>query len=200
MTEFNTAPRPAASARHIALLVGVAAVLLAADQLIKQLVVDHMAEGQRIEVLGEILQIHFVRNPGAAFSIASGMTWIFTIIAAVVVAVIVINARRIRSVWWAIVLGLVLGGTLGNLGDRLFRAPGTFEGHVVDYISTPWIVPAIYNLADIAIVGGMIMVALLTILDIGFDGERGAAKAKAAATRANSAEESHETDTNSATA
>ena len=200
MTEFNTAPRPAASARHIALLVGVAAVLLAADQLIKQLVVDHMVEGQRIEVLGEILQIHFVRNPGAAFSIASGMTWIFTIIAAVVVAVIVANARRIRSVWWAIVLGLVLGGTLGNLGDRLFRAPGTFEGHVVDYISTPWIVPAIYNLADIAIVGGMITVALLTILDIGFDGERGTAKATAAATRANSAEASPETDPTSAAA
>lgn len=200
MTASNTTPRPAASTRHIVLLVGVAAVLLACDQLIKQLVVDNMVEGQRIEILGEALQIHFVRNPGAAFSIASGMTWIFTIIAAVVVAVIVANARRIRSVWWAVVFGLVLGGTLGNLGDRLFRAPGVFEGHVVDYISTPWIVPAIYNLADIAIVGGMIMVALLTILDIGFDGERGTAKAKAAETRANSAEESHETDTNSATA
>ncbi len=198
MTESITTPRPAASTRHIALLVGVAAVLLAGDQLIKQLVVDHLVEGQRIEVIGEALQIHFVRNPGAAFSIASGMTWIFTIIAAVVVGVIVANARRIRSVWWAVVLGLVLGGTLGNLGDRLFRAPGVFEGHVVDYISTPWIVPAIYNLADIAIVGGMVMVALLTILDVGFDGERGSAKTMPADKPDRTAVECHETDANSA--
>lgn len=176
MPTENSTPRPrlAASTAHIALLAAVAVVLLAADQFIKQYVVNHMVEGDHFNLLGELVQIHFVRNPGAAFSMASGMTWIFTIIAAVVAVFIIVNARRIRSTLWAIVLGLVLGGTLGNLTDRIFREPKLFEGHVIDYISTPWMMPAVYNLADMAIVGGMIAVTLMTLFDIGFDGKRGA--------------------------
>lgn len=132
-----------------------------------------MIEGQIIEVLGPVLQWHFVRNPGAAFSLASGQTWIFTGFAVLVIVVIAVLSRRIQSFAWACVLGLVLGGVLGNLTDRLFRAPGFGVGHVVDYISTPWLLPAIYNIADMGIVFGMILFVWLTIRDVRLDGTRG---------------------------
>lgn len=135
-----------------------------------------MTEGERITILPGVLEWFFVRNPGAAFSLASGMTWIFSLVALAVIVAIVVVARRLRSGAWATVFGAVLGGTLGNLLDRLFREPGFGEGHVIDFISTPWMIPAIYNIADIAIVLGMCAFVLVTILDIGFDGVRGRAR------------------------
>lgn len=123
-------------------------------------------------VLGEFLQWHFVRNPGAAFSMASGQTWIFTIFASVVVFVILWQIRKLRSVWWALFLGLLLGGVLGNLTDRLFREPGFPEGHVIDFIYTPWMMPAIYNIADIGIVTGMIVFVAVTFFGVSIDGVR----------------------------
>lgn len=125
-----------------------------------------------VPVLGNVLQLQFVRNPGAAFSLASGQTWIFTIIASAVIVFIVWFARRIRSISWAIVFGLLLGGVLGNLTDRYFRAPGFPEGHVIDFIYTPWMLPAIYNVADIAIVTSMGLFMILTLRGINLDGSR----------------------------
>lgn len=156
----------------VLLLTGVALVVLLLDQLIKNWVVANLPEGETVPVLGEFLTWHFVRNPGAAFSMASGQTWIFTILASVVVGAIIWFSGRIRSVWWSLFLGLLLGGTLGNLTDRLTRAPGFPEGHVIDYIYTPWMMPAIYNLADIAIVSSMVIFVLLTFLGIQMDGTR----------------------------
>ncbi|MBB5640889.1 signal peptidase II [Cryobacterium roopkundense] len=134
--------------------------------------VANMAEGEVVRVLGGVLHWHFVRNPGAAFSLASGSTWIFSIIAAAVVVFIVWFARRIRSRTWGLVFGLLLGGVLGNLTDRLLREPSFGEGHVVDFISTPWMIPAIYNVADMAIVISMVIFMILTIRGIGLDGQR----------------------------
>ncbi|GAA1835699.1 signal peptidase II [Agromyces salentinus] len=142
------------------------------DQLSKFLVVSNLTEGETVPVLGEVLQWHFVRNPGAAFSLASGMTWIFTILAAGVITFIIWFARRIRSVAWGLVFGLLLGGVLGNLTDRLFREPGFGLGHVVDFVSTPWLIPAIYNVADMAIVSSMVLFMVLTIRGVGLDGSR----------------------------
>lgn len=156
----------------VALLAAIAVVVFASDQIAKQLVVSTMREGETIEVIDGVLQWYFVRNSGAAFSLASGQTWLLSIVAVAVVVAVVILARRIRSTRWAAVFGLVLGGALGNLFDRLFREPGFFRGHVIDYISTPWLIPAIYNIADIAIVFGMIFFVLLTILDVQLDGTR----------------------------
>ena len=154
-------------------LLGVAAlVIYVTDQLTKMLVVRDLVEGQPVHVVGDFLVFMFVRNPGAAFSLASGSTWIFSILATVVTAAIIFFARKIRSLAWAVVFGLLLGGTLGNLTDRLFREPSFGEGHVVDFISMPWMLPAIFNVADIAIVSSMILFVLLTILGINIDGTR----------------------------
>ena len=149
-----------------------ALVVYGLDQLSKYLVVTNLAEGEVVPVLGELLQWQFVRNPGAAFSLASGMTWIFTILAAGVITFIVWFARRIRSVAWALVFGLLLGGVLGNLTDRLLREPSFGLGHVIDFVSTPWLIPAIYNVADIAIVSSMVLFMILTIRGVGLDGSR----------------------------
>jgi len=150
----------------------IAVVVFALDQSSKYLVVASMAEGEIIRVLGGVLNWHFVRNPGAAFSLASGSTWIFSLIAAAVVVFIIWFARRIRSVMWGLVFGLLLGGVLGNLTDRLLREPSFGEGHVVDFISTPWLIPAIYNVADMSIVVSMVIFMILTIRGIGLDGQR----------------------------
>ena len=167
---------PVASWRRIVplVLVVVAAVVYAADQLVKNWVVTSLPEGETVPVFGEFLRWHFVRNPGAAFSMASGSTWIFTTLAAVVVVVILWQIRRLRSLPWAVFLGLLLGGVLGNLTDRLTRPPGFPEGHVIDFISTPWMWlgfrEAIYNIADIGIVSGMLLFVVITLLGLPIDG------------------------------
>ncbi|WP_412951043.1 signal peptidase II [Microbacterium sp. 179-I 3D3 NHS] len=138
----------------------------------KHLTIENLPLHEVVPVLGEFLQLYYIRNSGAAFSLGSGVTWIFTIALSVVAAVIVWKAFSIRSRWWAVVLGALLGGVLGNLTDRLFREPGFGNGHVVDMISMPWMMPAIFNVADIFIVTGMIAVALLVVLGLRLDGTR----------------------------
>lgn len=147
-------------------------VVLAADQFVKYLTIENLPLQEPVPVLGEFLQLYYVRNPGAAFSLGSDVTWIFTIALAVVAAVIVWKAFGLRSRLWAVVLGGLLGGVLGNLTDRLFRDPGFPMGHVVDMISMPWMMPAIFNVADVFIVTGMISVALLVVFGLRFDGSR----------------------------
>ncbi|KQM16871.1 hypothetical protein ASF83_02895 [Plantibacter sp. Leaf171] len=150
----------------------VAVVAYSADQFTKFLVTTNLTVGESVPVLGQALVLYFVKNSGAAFSLGAGYTWIFSILAAVVVVVIVWFARRIRSRAWAIVFGLLLGGVLGNLTDRLLREPSFGLGHVVDFISTPWMLPAIYNVADICIVVSMALFILLTLFGVNLDGTR----------------------------
>lgn len=102
--------------------------MLAADQFVKYLTIENLPLHEAVPVLGEFLQLYYVRNPGAAFSLGSGVTWIFTIALAVVAGVIVWKAFGLRSRLWAVVLGCLLGGVLGNLSDRLFRAPASRSG------------------------------------------------------------------------
>ncbi|WP_396654438.1 signal peptidase II [Microbacterium sp.] len=138
----------------------------------KHLTIENLPKHEAVPVLGEFLQLYYVRNSGAAFSIGSSMTWIFTIAMAVVVGIVVWKTLEVRSRLWATVLGLLLGGVLGNLTDRLLREPGFAVGHVVDMISMPWMMPAIFNVADIFIVSGMISVALLVVFGLRLDGTR----------------------------
>jgi signal peptidase II len=169
---LTTRSTDTATRRTLLVLAVVAVSALVLDQLSKYLVVSSMTEGERVPVLGEFLVLFYVRNPGAAFSFAEGATWIFSLLAAAVSVTIIVLARRIRSKLWAVVFGLLLGGVLGNLTDRLFREPSFGLGHVVDFISTPWMLPAIYNVADMAIVVSMAIFILLTILGVGIDGTR----------------------------
>ncbi|WP_076674909.1 MULTISPECIES: signal peptidase II [unclassified Microbacterium] len=174
----RTPLRPAAAGIVIAIL---AMVVLAADQLAKTVAIDNLPPERVVPVLGDALQFYLVRNPGAAFSLGEGVTWLFTIALAVVAAVIVYLAvRRVRSRLWAVVLGLLLGGVLGNLTDRLLREPGFPVGHVVDFISTPWMMPAIYNVADVFIVSMMISVAILVLVGLRLDGTRETRASRAA--------------------
>ncbi|GAB2514135.1 signal peptidase II [Paramicrobacterium agarici] len=165
-------PSRTATVRALSVLATVAVLWVGLDQLTKHLVVTNMHENERIPVIGDVLQFVFVRNPGAAFSLASGATWIFSILATGVVVAIIVMARRIRSVRWGLVFGLLLGGVFGNLLDRLFREPSFGLGHVVDFISTPWMMPAIYNVADIGICVAMALFIVLTLLGVGLDGKR----------------------------
>ncbi|WP_245166233.1 signal peptidase II [Curtobacterium flaccumfaciens] len=166
------ASRAKVSVRAIAALAFAAVVVVAFDQVAKTLVVANLPYGTPVPVLGGALQFLYVRNPGAAFSFAVNMTWVFSVISAAVVVAIIVYSRRIRSMWWAIVLGMLLGGALGNLLDRLFREPGFGRGHVVDFISTPWMMPAIYNVADSFICISMVVFVLLVILGVNLDGTR----------------------------
>src|SRR5690606_36958084 len=124
----------------------------------------------------------YVKNSGAAFSLASGSTWIFSIAATAVTIFIILFARRIRSFGWAVLFGMLLGGTVGNLTDRLFNEPSFGLGHVTDFILV-WGFPAIFNIADIFICSAMGLFIILTIRGIGLDGSRAshdhAAKAEA---------------------
>ncbi|MFB2583669.1 signal peptidase II [Herbiconiux liukaitaii] len=157
--------------RVLIVLAIVAAASIAFDQVSKLLVVAHLELGEVVPVLGTLIQFQFVKNPGAAFSIGNAYTWIFSILAAVVTAFIIWFSRRIRSYAWAWVFGLLLGGTIGNLLDRLFREPGFGVGHVIDFITIP-VLPAIFNLADVSITSAMVLFIILTIRGIGLDGRR----------------------------
>ncbi len=141
------------------------------DQLTKWWVVATMSEGQITPVLPPLLHWRFIRNPGAAFSIGTDYTWVFTIVMVVVSVAIVLQVRKVASWGWAVALGLVLGGALGNLTDRLFREPSFGQGHVVDFIALPNF--AIFNIADSAVVSGVVLICILTLRGIGMDGTRG---------------------------
>lgn len=159
------------------LFAAMAVFAYAFDQLTKLWVTSTMVEGERIPVLPPLLHWHYIRNSGAAFSIGENITWVFTIIMATVSVVILLQLRRLRSRWWALALGLLLGGALGNLTDRLFREPSFAMGHVVDFIQLPNF--AIFNIADSAVVSSVAIICLLTLRGIGVDGSRQSAAGKA---------------------
>ncbi len=176
VTSEPTEPAPAVlPARRIGLFVLVGVLALAADLTSKALVVAHIRPTDSVRLLGGALYLVQARNAGAAWSVGTGMTIVLTVIALVVVGVIVRAARRLRSVGWAVALGLVLGGALGNLIDRLFRAPSPGRGHVVDWIAL--FAPdsryyPIFNLADSCIVVGGCLAVLISVLGIDLAGRR----------------------------
>jgi signal peptidase II len=149
----------------------VALGVYAFDQIAKYLIVKNIPEGDSVNVIGTFVQFHFVKNSGAAFSLGEGMTWVFSIVATAVAVFIVVYARRIHSLGWGILFGMLLGGTLGNLSDRLFREPSFGEGHVVDFVQV-YDFPGIFNVADSAIVLSMALFIILTIAGVGLDGKR----------------------------
>ena len=158
------------SVRALFALAVVAVGVYGFDQLTKFLISTRLVENDSVDVLGQFLQFHFVKNPGAAFSLASGSTWVFSIVAAAVTVFIIVFARRIRSITWAVICGMLLGGTAGNLTDRLFREPGFGRGHVVDFIQV-YGFGAIFNIADSFIVVSMALFIFASIRGIRLDGQ-----------------------------
>jgi signal peptidase II len=157
----------------------VAPIVLAADLITKQAALTALEGEQPVRVLGGLFYLQIVRNPGAAFGMATGMTWVLTLIALAVVVGIIWVMPKLRSVGWAIGLSLVLAGAVGNLVDRFFRAPGALHGHVVDFLS-PFApngdVFPVFNVADSSIVCGGALIVLMALLGRDYDGRRTAGK------------------------
>jgi signal peptidase II len=157
--------------RRVGLLLGVAVLVIAADVISKVMVVARIPEHTYVHLIDSVLMLTLTRNGGAAFNIGgTSMTIVFTAIAVGVVTYILRAARNLRSIGWAVALGLLLGGATGNLIDRIFRAPAPFRGDVVDWIELPhW---PVFNLADSAIVCGGVLAVLLAVRGVGIDGSR----------------------------
>ncbi|KDQ66668.1 signal peptidase II [Streptomyces halstedii] len=154
--------------KKILVLLCVAVLAYLLDLVSKTIVVAELEHRAPVEIFGDWLKLEVIRNAGAAFSFGEAFTVIFTAIASVVIIVIIRLARKLYSLPWAIALGLLLGGALGNLTDRVFRAPGVFEGAVVDFISPAHF--AVFNLADSAIVCGGFLIVILSFKGLDPDG------------------------------
>ena len=116
------------------------------------------------KILGTLLQFTLVKNSGAAFNLAGSFTAIFSVIAVLVIATIVRYAHMITSRGWLTCAGLLLGGVLGNLTDRIFREPGFFIGHVVDWIQIPYW--PVFNIADSAITVAALIAVIQTMRNV----------------------------------
>jgi len=178
--------QPAAPPRRLGLLLVVATTVLILDIVTKVLAVRLLTPGQPVSIIGDTVTWTLVRNSGAAFSMATGYTWVLTLVAVGVVIGIIWMGRRLVSSWWALGLGMILGGAMGNLVDRFFRSPGPLRGHVVDFLSIGWW--PVFNVADPAVVGGAMLLVVLSTFGYDFDrigrrmpdGSSGAAAAPAA--------------------
>ena len=145
-------------------------VVLALDVVTKAVAVAKLERRSAVHVVDGVLEPTLTRNPGAAFSIGVGATVLFTVVALGVVVILLRTAARLRSLPWAIALSLLLGGALGNLTDRLFRSPGPFRGHVVDWIRLPhW---PVFNIADAAITIGAVLAVVISLRGVHLDGTR----------------------------
>lgn len=177
--ERHTGVSSARRRRLFAVLAVLAVLTYAVDQVTKALAIAMLTGEPSKQIIGSFLRLTLIRNPGAAFSLGTGSTWLLTIIAVLVLVVVIRTSRRIGSLGWAWALGLLLGGALGNLTDRLVREPGIGRGQVVDFIDYNNFF--IGNVADIAIVGAAVLIGLLAIRGVGVDGRR---EQEAAAARA----------------
>ncbi|BCJ45449.1 hypothetical protein GCM10010168_79850 [Actinoplanes ianthinogenes] len=189
---LNADKAPRFAPRAVAVLGATALLALALDQWVKHLSTENLDPNQPVKILGGLIYLSLLRNGGAAFSFGSAYTWIFPVITLVVIGWIGWMATRLRSVPWAIALGLVLGGALGNLTDRLFRAPGPFQGHVVDMISA--FAPggerfAVFNIADSCLTVGVCLAVVLELTGRQRDGSRLKGKSEEKAESATGTEE-----------
>lgn len=163
------APPAKRAVPRIAALLMIAVVTYLADVATKLMVVATLKEDTPVKI-GNSTRVEFrlIRNPGAAFGVGVGATVLFTLVTALVIAVILLVSHRLNSLSWALTLGLLLGGSMGNLSDRLAREPGPFRGHVVDFVHVQgW---PIFNLADAAIVVAGVLIVLLALRNVPLSG------------------------------
>lgn len=150
-------------------VLGMAFVVWFLDLLTKQWALSALADHRPRHVIGSFLQLWLTWNPGAAFSMGTGATWLFTIFSSVIVIVVVVKANTLRNGWWVLGFGGLLGGALGNLTDRLFRAPGFPQGQVVDFIALPNF--PVFNVADSFITCSVILMFWLSFKGIPWDAD-----------------------------
>ena len=151
------------------LMLKIAIGVIALDLLTKVLAVRYLENRPNVvlvpavfgEIAGPLLQFTFIRNPGAAFSLGSSTTWVFTILAFIIAFYIYRTGKKVVRLSWAICLGAMLGGAIGNLIDRLFRSPGVFRGAVVDFIQIPYW--AIFNIADMGVSISAVVIAFMAL-------------------------------------
>lgn len=158
------------SSRLYGMMLMLTAVVVLLDQFTKFWAVSALSDGERVAVIPPLIHFRLLYNPGAAFSIGTGTTWVFALAAAGAVVGILYTARRLASRGWALVLGLLLGGAVSHLGDRLFREPGFARGHVVDFIDYGVFVG---NVADIALTCGCAALVLLSLRGVSLAKEPG---------------------------
>jgi signal peptidase II len=150
--------------RSLSAVIGLAAIVVLIDQITKIWAQNELAGKPSIEVFGDLLQFTYALNPGAAFSLGGDYTWVFTIAATAVSIAVIIFAVRVRSAWWLLALGLLLGGAVGNLVDRATQPPGFGVGYVRDFIELPnW---PIFNVADMAVVAAAGTIVVLSLIGI----------------------------------
>lgn len=164
----DAAPESGSFTRSRAVLIAVAAAVLVLDLATKTLALARLETGEPVNVLGSFIRFNLIANPGAAFSFGTGVTWLLTAVAIAIVVVLIRVGLRATSRAWVITFGMLIGGALGNIVDRMTRAPGPGQGHVVDFIDYNGYF--IGNVADIAIVGGGLLVAILSLRGVGLDG------------------------------
>ncbi|WP_405065889.1 signal peptidase II [Kribbella sp. NBC_01510] len=153
-----------------ALFGGVGLLILLLDQLTKALALAHLTPGEPVNVVGSLLKFNLIRNSGAAFSLGSGYTPYISAVQITVAVGVVYLSRRLGSAGWAVAFGLLFGGAVGNIMDRIFREPSPFHGHVVDFLQTPhW---AIFNVADMAVTSAAILLVIQTLRGVKLDGTR----------------------------
>jgi signal peptidase II len=163
--------RPRLARRQLGTLAAVAVCTYAVDVVSKIVAVATLTPGQSVPVVDGLLRLRLIRYPGAAFGLGVDVTVVFTLISVIVIGVILHMARRLGSTAWAVTLGLLLGGAVGNLTDRIARAPGFLQGHVVDFLELPrW---PVFNVADSAIVSAGALMVLLALRNIPVEGRRG---------------------------
>jgi signal peptidase II len=149
---------------------GVGLLILFLDQLTKALALAHLTPGEPVNVIGTLLKFNLIRNSGAAFSLGSGYTPYISAIQIAVALGVIYLSRRLGSAGWAVAFGLLFGGAVGNILDRIFREPSPFHGHVVDFLQTPhW---AIFNVADMAVTSAAALLVIQTLRGIRLDGTR----------------------------
>jgi signal peptidase II len=163
------APVPTGSRRRLfGVLLVLAGVTLALDQATKVWALASLTPGDPVPLVGSWIRLNLIRNPGAAFSLGNSATWLLTAISVAILVWVVVASRRVGTTAWAVALGLLLGGAIGNLLDRLLREPGPGRGHVVDFIDYFGLV--IGNVADIAIVAAAGLIAVLAYRGIPISG------------------------------
>jgi signal peptidase II len=162
--------QPTPPTRHRLLFVVVALGAYAVDVATKVLAVAHLNPDESVDVVGGLLRLDLVRNPGAAFSTGTSYTLILSVIAVIAAGVVIRFGRRLGDRTWAVALGLLLAGVCGNLTDRVFREPAFLRGHVVDFLELPhW---PVFNVADMLIDAAVVLIIIQTWRGIGITGAR----------------------------